>query len=209
MKLLTPLAIALCTLTLTAGCGAKTSAPEVSAAPSPETSSVQQTASVQGTASAQQTASVQGTDSAQQTTSPQQTASVSETKTPAAASTKPDATQATPATPAPTVSATPAPKQEEFFGYLIDRCCFEDPGPEEDTWDCLLMDSCRASGYGLAIPSDSAGNVNGYIWYEFDDPGQELAYQTILNSNKWVQISVKVTGTLKDGIIEVKTMKEG
>ena len=96
---------------------------------------------------------------------------------------------------------------QEFWGYVIDRCCFEIPGPEEDTWDCLLMDSCRDSGYGLALPNDSA--PNGYIWYAFDEKGQDLAFDAILNSNKWVKISLKVTGTLENDIIHVKTLKEG
>ena len=96
---------------------------------------------------------------------------------------------------------------QEFWGYVIDICCFEIPGPEEDTWDCLLMDSCRDSGYGLAIPDSSA--PNGYIWYAFDEKGQQLAFDAILGSNKWTKISLKVTGTLENNIIHVKTLKEG
>ena len=111
---------------------------------------------------------------------------------------------------APTAATDPKtgePVVQEFWGYVIDICCFEIPGPEEDTWDCLLMDSCRDSGYGLAIPDSSA--PNGYIWYAFDEKGQDLAFDAILNSNKWVKISLKVTGTLENNIIHVKTLKEG
>lgn len=111
---------------------------------------------------------------------------------------------------APTAATDPQtgePVEQEFWGYVIDKCCFEIPGPEEDTWDCLLMDSCRDSGYGLAIPDSSS--PNGYIWYAFDEKGQDLAFDVILNSNKWVKISLKVTGTLENNIIHVKTMKEG
>ena len=111
---------------------------------------------------------------------------------------------------APTAATDPQtgePVVQEFWGYVIDKCCFEIPGPEEDTWDCLLMDSCRDSGYGLAIPDSSA--PNGYIWYAFDEKGQELAFDAILGSNKWVKISLKVTGTLENNIIHVNTMKEG
>ena len=111
---------------------------------------------------------------------------------------------------APTAATDPQtgePVVQEFWGYVIDICCFEIPGPEEDTWDCLLMDSCRDSGYGLAIPDSNA--PNGYIWYAFDEKGQQLAFDAILGSNKWTKISLKVTGTLENNIIHVKTLKEG
>ena len=112
-------------------------------------------------------------------------------------------------TPTPTTKPLPteSPEVQEFWGYVIDICCFEIPGPEEDTWDCLLMDSCRDSGYGLAIPDSNA--PNGYTWFAFDEKGQELAFDAILNSNKWVKISLKVTGILENNIIKVQTLKEG
>ena len=97
-----------------------------------------------------------------------------------------------------------APKTSVFRGIVIDKCCLDDPGPEEDTWDCLLMDSCRDSGYGLAIPNGSGG----YDWIPFDAKGQDMAFQCIYKSSRYTKITLEVTGILENGIIQVHSMKE-
>ena len=90
-----------------------------------------------------------------------------------------------------------------FNGYIIDKDCSEIPGPEEDTIDCLLMDDCRKSGYGLAVKSNE-----GYRWYAFDAQGQELVYKILRNTEKYRKISVAVSGILENDIIKVSTMVE-
>lgn len=109
----------------------------------------------------------------------------------------------------PTVTVKGSSTQEEsaavqtFNGYIIDKCCLTDPGPELDTIDCLLMDSCRASGYGLAIK-----NGNGYSWYEFDNIGKNRAFAILKITTKYKKISVTVKGTLVNTILYVSEMKE-
>jgi len=89
-------------------------------------------------------------------------------------------------------------------GYIIDKCCLTDPGPEDDTIDCLLMDSCRASGYGLAIK-----NGSGYIWYEFDKVGKDRAFAILKATTKYKKISVTVKGTVVNAILHVSEINEG
>ncbi|BAH06014.1 sulfite exporter TauE/SafE family protein [Clostridium kluyveri] len=114
---------------------------------------------------------------------------------------------------------TPAPAQTTtvtLTGFIQDEDCFvqyvdsdtgkakQDPG--NDTKDCLSMQACANSGYGM-----TALRSNGtYKFYYFDGkfatgkgesfiPGtgtQALAWELINNTNKQDHITVTVTGTL-------------
>lgn len=98
-------------------------------------------------------------------------------------------------------------KQESFdtfYGVLIDEDCsdFEDP-PMHDT-ECMFMEECRASGYGLDIEqSDGA-----WVFYMFDDNGQSLAWEYLNFTKRDDGLFVTVTGKWEDGEIKVISITE-
>ena len=216
LKRLTAL-LALLLLAFPAGCAAKDAEP----APEEETQTITETSDV-----AEETEEVEVTETPEkeiEETPAEEIEAVEEEpeELPAEAETEEtqdeqespaaDAPQTTtPATPTeqPQKPAEPevsqAPTTSVFRGIVIDKCCLDDPGPEEDTWDCLLMDSCRDSGYGLAIPN---GN-GGYDWIPFDAKGQDMAFQCIYKSSRYTKITLEVTGILENGVIQVHSMKE-
>ena len=93
---------------------------------------------------------------------------------------------------------------EVFSGILIDEDCsdFEDP-PKHDL-PCMLMDSCRASGYGLDIQQDDGL----WLFYMFDSKGQELAWDYLTHTDRMSELYVTVSGTSEDGIIYVDKLEE-
>ena len=95
-------------------------------------------------------------------------------------------------------------KTESFYGVLIDEDCsdFEDP-PMHDL-PCMLMYSCRDSGYGLDILQEDGT----YKFYMFDDNGQKLAWDYLNKTTRMYGLYVTVTGIYEDGVIKVKTFKE-
>lgn len=92
---------------------------------------------------------------------------------------------------------------EVFSGILIDDDCsdFEDP-PKHDL-PCMLMDSCCASGYGLDIQQEDGS----WLFYMFDDKGQELAWNYLTHTDRMSELYVTVTGTLNDDIIYVDKLE--
>ncbi|WP_368490300.1 hypothetical protein [Clostridium sp. BJN0013] len=114
---------------------------------------------------------------------------------------------------------TPAPAQTTtvtLTGFIQDEDCFvqyvdSDTGkakqnPGNDTKDCLLMQACANSGYGITVlQSDGT-----YKFYYFDGKfatgkgesfisgtgTQALAWELINKTNKQDHIAVTVTGTL-------------
>ncbi len=95
-------------------------------------------------------------------------------------------------------------KSEVFHGVLIDEDCsdFEDP-PLHET-ECMFMEECRASGYGIDIKQADGE----WVFYEFDDKGKELAWEYLNQTSKPDGLYISVTGELKGNIIEVKELKE-
>ncbi len=115
---------------------------------------------------------------------------------------------ALPTTESITISSTvesatvPVDKEvlQNFSGYFIDQDCFiAYENPWEDNKDCLLMESCAASGYGIAIKK----NDGNYQFYYFDgnfapnkSAGQIEAAKLINDTTKTDHIYIEVTGTL-------------
>ncbi len=103
-----------------------------------------------------------------------------------------------------------APAVQKFTGFIIDEDCYinySDPG--EDTKTCLLMSSCAASGYGIAVLQSDGS----YKFYYFDGSfapqatgAQAEAYKLIKNTLKKNQVSISVTGSLKG---DTKTAADG
>lgn len=114
-------------------------------------------------------------------------------------------------------------KLQTFHGYFIDQDCFiAYKNPWEDNKDCLTMESCAASGYGIAILQDD----KSFKFYYFDGnfapkstSGQDKAAKLINNTKNTDHIYIEVKGMqIKDekivtsgqsyGIIQVWEMKE-
>ena len=120
---------------------------------------------------------------------------------------------------APTVAST---AQDVFNGYFIDQDCFiAYEHPWEDNKDCLQMESCAASGYGIAVVQKDSST-----FFYFDGTfapnatnGQIQADKLIKNTSTidhiYIEIKGKLTGDKKVaangvsyGIIKVSSMKE-
>ena len=68
----------------------------------------------------------------------------------------------------------------------------------------MLMDSCRASGYGLDI-QESDGSWN---FYPFDANGQDIAFNYLISTQRMDNLYVTVTGVLADNTITVINLEE-
>lgn len=93
---------------------------------------------------------------------------------------------------------------QTFYGILIDEDCsdFEDP-PKHDL-PCMLMYSCRDSGYGLDILQADGS----YQFYMFDENGQKLSWEYLNKTTRMYGLYVTVTGIYEDGVIKVQTFEE-
>lgn len=102
-----------------------------------------------------------------------------------------------------TVPVTEA-AEERFYGVLIDADCsdFEDP-PAHDL-PCMLMDGCRASGYGIDILKDDGT----WVFYMFDQKGQELTLDYLLKTKRNDNLYAYVTGKFEGGVIRVTGLEE-
>lgn len=102
-----------------------------------------------------------------------------------------------------TIPVTEA-EEERFYGVLIDADCsdFEDP-PAHDL-PCMLMDECRASGYGIDILQDDGT----WVFYMFDQKGQELTLDYLLKTKRMDNLYVYITGKFEDNVIRVTGLEE-
>ncbi len=111
-----------------------------------------------------------------------------------------------------------ANKPAEFTGYLTDGLCGKAGYPDgyKDVIDlvknpdnhvilCLTMDNCKAKGYGIFVKGDDGM----YVFRSFDKKGSDLAYKNVVAKFKTTDKVplLKVTGTLKNGVIAVKTVE--
>ncbi len=98
----------------------------------------------------------------------------------------------------------PEDRTESYSGILIDEDCSDFEAPEEHDLPCMLMYSCRDSGYGLDILQEDGT----YKFYMFDSAGQELAWEYLNKTTRMCGLYVTVTGIYEDGVIKVKTLRE-
>jgi hypothetical protein len=101
-----------------------------------------------------------------------------------------------------------------YEGYLADVLCATRgtaldgadmmKHPEKHTVDCLKEPQCVASGYGIL--TKGAGET--YAFHKFDKKGNELALELIKKTQKKDSLSVKVTGRMKDGVLNVESIME-
>jgi hypothetical protein len=104
----------------------------------------------------------------------------------------------------PVVATEPIPSETEpaydtFTGILIDEDCSDVEDPELHDLPCMLMDSCSASGYGLDIQTEDGA----WQFIPFDEKGQELAWDYLLQTSQPDHLYVTITGTNIAGVIHV------
>ena len=110
------------------------------------------------------------------------------------------------------MAAVAAPMMGTYVGYLMDVACGAGgvgsdgsdtfASPQDHTKGCLI--ACKASGFGVMIRGDDR-----YMLYKFDPAGSDQAFKQIASmSKKDKSIMVSVEGTLDNGIIKVKSIKE-
>ena len=106
----------------------------------------------------------------------------------------------------PETVVEPAVKEadETFYGVLIDEDCSDFEEPSMHDLPCMLMYACRDSGYGLDILQPDGS----YVFYMFDQHGQELAWQYLNETTRMNCLYVTVTGKRDENIIKVKTLEE-
>lgn len=100
-----------------------------------------------------------------------------------------------------------AEPKSTFSGYLVDKQCADSVRDDSDaldfirhhTKDCSLMINCRRTGYSLYVKPD---------WYDLDKHGNKLAIKLLQNSRRKNGFYVDVEGSLKTGVLRVKSMKE-
>jgi hypothetical protein len=76
--------------------------------------------------------------------------------------------------------------------------------PEKHTVGCLKEPPCKASGYGVL----TKGPDGTFVFHKFDKKGNELALGVIDKTKKSDNVSVEVTGQMKEGIIGVNSIVE-
>jgi hypothetical protein len=85
-------------------------------------------------------------------------------------------------------------------GYLVDLSCAAEEGQKpgfgaKHTKDCLQMDECEKSGYGVLTDDKKV--------IKFDQASNEQAKKFIADLKKPKDIKVSVTGTVKGDTISV------
>ena len=109
----------------------------------------------------------------------------------------------TPTTAETTVTAETS-EYDTFFGVLMDECCSDIDDPTVHETNCMFMDGCRESGYGLDIKQADGS----WLFFKFDDKGQQLTWEYINSTERQDGLFVTVTGTLENEIIKVISIEE-
>ena len=97
-----------------------------------------------------------------------------------------------------------SPKLSTFNGYIIDQHCFGIMDPSKETKECLTMNGCESSGYGIAIKQDDGK----YKFYKFDDKGHNLVKDILSKTRKKDSFSVTSKGTQVGEIIKILSISE-
>jgi hypothetical protein len=92
-------------------------------------------------------------------------------------------------------------------GYVVDQHCAKGMAAKttamekaaSHTRDCLLMEACSASGYGI---------FSGGKYYPFDEKGSTTAKALIEKSKLAKAMHFEATGTLNEGTLTLASLKE-
>jgi 5S rRNA maturation endonuclease (ribonuclease M5) len=69
----------------------------------------------------------------------------------------------------------------------------------------MKIPDCAASGYGVLIKDKKAGK---YIFYKFDEKGNEIAKKLLETTKKTDNIKIKVKGTMMKDLIMIESIVE-
>jgi hypothetical protein len=92
----------------------------------------------------------------------------------------------------------------ELTGWLIDRCCSGTKDPASHTTECLRMESCAATGFGL-LEKQKDGS---FKFYQFDDKGHNLAVRYLKKVVQKDNVTIIVKGSWDGNILKVATLAE-
>ena len=95
-------------------------------------------------------------------------------------------------------------ESDTFYGVLMDECCSDIDDPALHETACMFMDGCRESGYGLDILQPDGS----WIFYMFDEKGQQLTWEYLNTTERQDSLYVTVTGTMENEVIKVISIKE-
>jgi len=103
--------------------------------------------------------------------------------------------------------AKPKPMEGTWHGYVVDAMCAKGIVKKSDpmeraakhTKECLLEESCAASGYGLFYEG---------AYYKFDEAGDKMAKSAIEKSKSEKGLMFDVTGAMEGDRITVASMSE-
>jgi hypothetical protein len=110
--------------------------------------------------------------------------------------------------------AAAAMMSSQYEGYLADVLCATRGTaldgadmvrhPEKHSVACLKEPQCVASGYGIL----TKGKDGTYTFHKFDKKGNELALKLIKKTMKKDSFAVKVSGQMKEDVINVESIME-
>lgn len=93
---------------------------------------------------------------------------------------------------------------DTFFGVLMDECCSDIEDPAIHETNCMFMEGCRESGYGLDIRQEDGS----WVFYMFDEAGQDLTLEYLEQTERVDGLYVTVTGTMENEVIKVISIEE-
>ena len=93
---------------------------------------------------------------------------------------------------------------DTFFGVLMDECCSDIEDPAFHETNCMFMEGCRESGYGLDIRQEDGS----WVFYMFDEAGQQLTLDYLEQTERVDGLYVTVTGTMENEVIKVISIEE-
>ena len=108
-------------------------------------------------------------------------------------------------TPTPASLALPdSAAAKSYEGLIIDKHCFPLGNPEQDTLLCLKMETCAASGYGLAVKRTDGT----WSFTLFGADSQKSAATILEKTTKKSNVTVTATGTVKTGVLSLTGLVE-
>lgn len=102
------------------------------------------------------------------------------------------------------VSVMAMEMDQEYQGWIIDKCCSGTKDPLSHTLMCLRMKSCAATGYGILV-KQADGSL---VFYKFDEAGHNLAVAYVNRTARQNDVTITVTGVWDGDVLKVSTLQE-
>jgi hypothetical protein len=100
--------------------------------------------------------------------------------------------------------AIQTPRAIELNGWLIDKCCSGTKNPVKHSLECLRMESCAATGFGI-LEKQRDGS---FKFYQFDEKGHNLAVNYLKKVTQKDNIVIFVKGVWDGNILKVSILTE-